>query len=41
MLPREHFDLRLAETKNEVLRWMIGQAAVILGAVAALIRLLH
>jgi hypothetical protein len=31
----------IANTRAEILRWMIAQTAVILGAVAALIRLLH
>jgi hypothetical protein len=52
LVTREHLDLRLAETearlrteianlRSELIRWFIGTAAVIIGAVAALFHLMH
>lgn len=45
VVTREYLDLRLAETKADLMKWMFGatglQIVAILGGVAALFRLLH
>ena len=45
VVSREYLDLRLAELKAEILKWMFGtvgmQTIVIIGAIAAPIRLLR
>ena len=45
VVSREYLDLRVAELKTEILKWMLGsvglQTIVIVGAVAALIKLIR
>jgi hypothetical protein len=45
VVSREYLDLRLAELKAEILKWMLStvgiQTIVIIGAIAALVRLVR
>jgi hypothetical protein len=45
VVTREYLDLRLAELKTEILKWMLGsvglQTIMIVGAIAALIELIR
>jgi hypothetical protein len=45
VVTREYLDLRLAELKTEILKWMLGsvglQTIMVVGAIAALIELIR